>query len=158
MTSPVLVPNERILEHAERLLSRRVGRDDLALSFSESRASSAEVLVAGESFYPRMLDDIRAASSSVHVNQFGFRPGLVGDAFADALIAKAAEGVSVRLVVDRRGSDPERGARAHYERLVSGGVQVWVVRAMQVRAQGGRLGGDGASRLNLGALGHIDHR
>lgn len=158
MTSAVSVPNERIPEHAERLVSRRVGRDDLALSFSESRASSAEVLVAGESFYPRMLDDIRAASSSVHVNQFGFRPGLVGDAFADALISKAAEGVPVRLVVDRRGSDPERGARAHYERLVSGGVQVWVVRAMQVRTQGGRLGGDGANGWNLGALGHIDHR
>ena len=138
MTSTVSVPNERIPEHAERLLSRPVGRGDLALSFSESSASSAEVLVAGESFYPRMLDDIRAASSSVHVNQFGFRPGLVGDTFADALIAKAAEGVPVRVVVDRRGSDPESGARAHYERLVSGGVQVWVVRAMQVRAQGGR--------------------
>jgi cardiolipin synthase len=41
---------------------------------------------------------------------------------------------------------------------VSGGVQVWVVRAMQVRAQAGLLGGAGVSRWNLGALGHIDHR
>ena len=64
-----------------------------------------------------MLEDIASASSSVHINQFGFRPGVVGDAFAEALIAKAAEGVPVRLVVDRQGSDPERGARALYERL-----------------------------------------
>ena len=158
MTSVVSVPNERIREHAERLLSRRVGREDLALAFSESSASSAEVLVSGESFYPRMFDDISAASSSVHINQFGFRPGLVGDTFADALIAKASEGVPVRVVVDRRGSDPERGARALYERLVSGGVQVWVVRAMQARAQDGRLGAEGANGWNLGTLGHIDHR
>jgi phosphatidylserine/phosphatidylglycerophosphate/cardiolipin synthase-like enzyme len=158
VTPAVSVPDERIPKHAERLLSRPVGRGDLAPAFSESSASTAEVLVSGETFYPRMLDDIRAASSSVHVNQFGFRPGLVGDAFADALIAKAAEGVPVRVVVDRRGSDPEDGARAHYERLVSGGVRVWVVRAMQVRAEDGRLGGGGVSRWNLGAVGHIDHR
>ena len=158
VTPAVSVPDERIPKHAERLLSRPVGRGDLALAFSESSASTAEVLVSGETFYPRMLDDIRAASSSVHINQFGFRPGLVGDAFADALIAKAAEGVPVRVVVDRRGSDPEDGARAHYERLVSGGVRVWVVRAMQVRAEDGRLGGGGVSRWNLGAVGHIDHR
>ena len=156
--SAVSVPNECIPKHAECLLSRPVGRGDLALAFSESSASSAEVLVTGESFYPRMLDDIRAASYSVHVSQFGFRPGFVGDTFADALIAKAAEGVPVRVIVDRRGSDPEGGARAHYERLVSGGVQVWVVRAMQVRAQDGRLGGGGVNRWNLGALGHVDHR
>ena len=158
MTSAVSVPNELIPKHAERLLSHPVGRDDLALAFSESSASSAEVLVTGDSFFPRMLDDIRAASSSVHVNQFGFRPGLVGDMFADALIAKAAEGVPVRVIVDRRGSDPERAGRALYERLVSGGVQVWVVRAMQVRARCGQLGAGGVNRWNLGALGHVDHR
>jgi hypothetical protein len=87
VTSAVSVPNERIPEHAEGLLSHPVGRDALALAFSESSASSAEVLVGGDSFFPRMLADIKAASSSVHVNQFGFRPGVVGDSFADALIA-----------------------------------------------------------------------
>ena len=150
---------ERVHPEARRVSPLASGRPgDLALAFSESSASSAEVLVTGESFYPRMLDDIRAATYSVHVSQFGFRPGFVGDTFADALIAKAAEGVPVRVIVDRRGSDPEGGARAHYERLASGGVQVWVVRATQVRAQDGRLGGGGANRWNLGALGHFDHR
>ena len=158
MTSAVSVPNERIPEHAERLLSRRVGREDLALAFSESSASSAEILVSGESFYPRMLDDISGGVVLGACQPVRLPAGLVGDAFADALIAKASEGVPVRVVVDRRGSDPERGARALYERLVSGGVQVWVVRAMQARAQDGRLGAEGANRWNLGTLGHIDHR
>jgi cardiolipin synthase len=74
------------------------------------------------------------------------------------LIRKAEEGVPVRLVVDRQGSDPERGAREHYERLVAGGVEVCVVRAMQARAPFGPLGGGGATRWNLAGLGHIDHR
>ena len=105
-----------------------------------------------------MLADIAVASSSVHINQFGFRPGVIGDAFADALIAKAAEGVPVRLVVDRQGSDPERSSRALYERLTAAGIQICVVRATKPRAPSGPLGSDGATRWNLGGLGHIDHR
>ena len=104
------VPNDGIREHAERLVDGSVGRQALAMAFSESAASSAEVLVRSRAFYPRMLEDIVAATSSVHVNQFGFRPGLVGEPFADALVAKAEQGVSVRLVVDRQGSSTRSGA------------------------------------------------
>ncbi len=156
MTVPV--GNDAIRAHAARLVAADVTRSDLALSFSESGAASAEVLVEGSSFYPRLLEDIAGASSSVHINQFGFRPGVVGDGFAEVLIGKAAEGVPVRLVVDRQGSDPERSARAHYERLVHGGVEVCVVRATKPRVTVGPLSGDGATRWNLAGLGHIDHR
>ena len=132
--------------------------DDLALAFDEASAASAEVLVEGESFYPPMLADIEAAQTSVHINQFGFRPGVVGDRFADALIRKAKEGVRVRLVVDRQGSAPEEAAREHYERLIAAGVEVGVVRATKPRAVPGLLGGDGDLKWNLSGLGHIDHR
>jgi cardiolipin synthase len=154
----VAVPNERIPEHAERLLRTTVARRELALAFAESRASAAEVLVEGRTFYPRMLDDIRSASSSVHVNQFGFRPGAVGDEFAAALLDKAAAGIPVRLVVDRQGSDPERGASAFYDRLTAGGVEVCVTRATRPRVDFGPLGSGGERRWNLAALGHVDHR
>ena len=152
------VSNEGLRSHAERLLSGPVGLNALALEFAESQASSVEVLVEGERFYPPMLADIESASSSIHLNQFGFRPGVVGDVFADALIRKAEEGVPVRLVVDRQGSDPERGAQAHYERLAGAGVQVCVVRATKLRAPVGPLGGGGATRWNLAGLGRVDHR
>ena len=128
------------------------------LAFDESTALSVEVLVEGASFYPRMLADIAAASSSVHINQFGFRPGVVGDRFADALIAKAAEGVPVRLVVDRQGSDPERSSKAFYDRLTAAGIEVCVVRATRPRVPAGPLANGGATQWNLGGLGHIDHR
>jgi cardiolipin synthase A/B len=154
----IAVPNDRIREHAERLAGGQVSRGALALEFSESAASSAEVHVEGRNFYPPMLADIAAASSSIHINQFGFRPGSVGDAFAEALAAKAAEGVRVRLIVDRKGTDPEGGSRALYERLTGAGIEVCVVRATKPRATHGPLGGNGAMRWNLGTLGHIDHR
>jgi cardiolipin synthase A/B len=117
------------------------------------------VLVEGAAFYPRMLEDVDAATSSIHVDQFGFRPGIVGEAFAEALVAKAAAGVRVRLVVDRQGSDPEGSSAAFYRRLVGAGVEVCVVRATKPRvASFGPLGGGGGPRWNLGALGHVDHR
>ena len=116
------------------------------------------MLVEGASFYPRMLEDVAAASSSVHVNQFGFKPGTVGEEFAGALVAKAREGVRVRLVVDAQGSAPQRGSRSLYDRLVAAGAEVCVNRALSPRVAAGPLGGNGAKRWNLGGLGHVDHR
>jgi len=143
---------------AADLAARPARRAGLALAFPTTTAASAEVLVAGTSFYPPMLDDIAGAESSVHINQFGFKPGVVGDLFAQTLVAKASEGVSVRLVVDNLGSGPDKGAREHYRRLVAGGVQVCVNRASKLRAAVAPLGDGAAKRWNLGAIGHVDHR
>ena len=147
-----------IRERATRLVRESVGRRDLALAFTESRASSAEVHVEGRNFYPPMLADIAAATSSVHINQFGFRPGVVGDRFADALLAKAAQGVRVRLVVDKQGSDPDGSSRPFYERLLAGGIDVRVVRATQLRAPAQPVATGAEARWNLRQLGGIDHR
>ena len=155
---PTLVTNDRLRDHADRLATGSVTRADLALGFEESVAATAEVLVEGSAFYPPMLADIAAATSSVHINQFGFRPGTIGESFAEALLEKAREGVSVRLVVDRQGSAPEEGSRELYERFAAGGIEVCVVRATKPRATVGPLGGGGDTRWNLSTLGHIDHR
>src|SRR5688572_2383739 len=123
-----------VRERAKRFIRDPVRLADLALRFDESRAVTAEVHVEGRNFYPPMIADIESATSSVHVNQFGFRPGVVGERFAEALLAKAASGVPVRLVVDHRGSNPDGSGRVFYERLVAGGIDVRVVRATQPRA------------------------
>lgn len=116
------------------------------------------MLVEGDAFYPRMLEDIAGATSSIHINQFGFRAGLVGDRFAAALIEKAGAGIAVRLVVDRQGSSPEGKSQAFYRRMLEGGVQVCVVRGARARAPFGPLDAGGATRWNLAGLGHVDHR
>jgi len=145
-------------DRARQLLHRDVRLRDLALRFEETTADTAEVHVEGRNFYPPMLADIRSASSSVHVNQFGFRPGSIGEAFAEVLLAKAAEGVPVRLVVDRQGSDPDRKSQAFYDRLLAGGIDVRVVRAVQLRAPVRPVSTGAAARWNLDRLGNIDHR
>ena len=143
---------------AARLLERPVRRADLAIAFEESSATTAEVHVEGRNFYPPMLEDIRQAASSVHINQFGFRPGTIGEAFASELLSKASDGVSVRLIVDRQGTDPDRASRQLFDRLLKGGVEVRVVRAVQLRASHQPASTGDASRWNLDQLGHIDHR
>jgi cardiolipin synthase len=154
-----VVTSGSIAASAERLLAEpKVERRELAIEFEPSAASTVALHVEGRNFYPPMLADIAAASSSVHINQFGFRPGVVGDRFAEALIAKARSGVPVRVIVDRQGSDPERGSREFYERLTGAGIQVCVARAIQPRAPRGPLNAGGATGWNIGGLGHIDHR
>jgi cardiolipin synthase A/B len=155
----ILVPNDDLQAYACRVLEApRVALPQLALGFEESTATSASVRVGGESFFPRILADLEQASSSIHIVQFGFRPGRTGDRFADVLAAKAADGVAVRLVVDRNGSDPEGGSRRLYERLVKAGVQVCVATGTRPRARAGPLGTSRASAWNLAAIGHVDHR
>jgi cardiolipin synthase len=145
-------------ERAERLLGGPARRGDLAPRFDETVAATADVHVEGRNFYPPMLEDIRRAESSVHINQFGFRPGTVGDAFSDLLVAKASQGVRVRVIVDRQGSDPDRSSRAFFERLLNAGVEVRVVRATQLRAPAQPAAAGGPARWNFAQLGHIDHR
>ena len=129
---------------ALRLVREQVTLADLALAFDESVAATAELHVGGDRFFPPMLDDIAAATTSVHINQYGFRPGNIGERFAAALLAKVAAGVPVRLVVDGSGSTRGRAGRAFYERLRAGGVEVGVVRATRATAPS--------------QLGHFDHR
>jgi len=158
ITDPGIADPTAARARAEQLARERVRRSDLALRFDDSLAATADVHVAGKSFYPRILEDIAAASSSIHINQFGFRPGAIGDRFAEALLAKRAEGVRVRVIVDRQGSHPDDSSRAFYERLLAGGVEIRVVRATQVRASTQPVAAGATAVWTLGQLGHIDHR
>lgn len=135
---------KEVRARAENLLREPVRSADLALAFEETVASTVDVQVGGRSFFPPMLRDIGSASSSIHINQFGFRPGAIGEQFASMLLAKAGEGVAVRLVVDAQGSRPDGSGRQFYRRLTDAGVDVRVVRAKRP--------------WELDRLGHFDHR
>ena len=156
---PISVPNDGIREHAERLVDGSVGRQALAMAFSESAASSAEVLVEGRAFYPRDARGHRRGHV-VRPRQPVRLPARArsASAFADGAGRQGRQGVPVRLVVDRQGSGPGAGLPAVLRAADGGGVEVCVVRATRPRAPAGPLGRGGATRWNLGGLGHIDHR
>jgi cardiolipin synthase len=63
-----------------------------------------EILTNGASFYPAMLDAIRAATRSINMEAYIFQPGAIADQFVEALAERARHGVNVTIVVDAIGS------------------------------------------------------
>ena len=134
----------------------RGDRRRLSLDFEPATATRWELLIDGAAFFPRMLEDIEAATSDVHILIFGFKGGEVGDRFRDLLVAKVAAGVGVRIITEAAFSQPGLGSKEFYDSLVAGGVQV-------VANQGAFLDLDGLlgqRRVDwrLDDFGHFDHR
>ena len=99
---------------------------DAALDFAWSTAATIEPWVEGRNFFPRILDDVEAARSSVHILMFGWREGDVGMRMAAMLERKLAEGVEVRVIVDGFGSRPYSEAREMFTQLAAAGAQIVV--------------------------------
>lgn len=73
--------------------------------------------------YPRWLEAIRGARRTVHFEMYIVHEDEQGRLFANALIAKAREGVTVRLLYDWMGG-LGKTSRAFWNRLRDGGVEV----------------------------------
>ena len=115
-------------EAATQALGARGGarpRGD-ALDFAWATAATIEPWVEGANFFPRILADVEAARSSVHILMFGWREGEIGMQMAALLKKKLAEGVEVRVIVDGLGSRPYRDAREMFSGLAAAGAQIVV--------------------------------
>ncbi len=99
---------------------------DAALDFAWSTAANIDPRVEGASFFPRILADVEAARSSVHILMFGWREGEIGMEMARLLERKLREGVEVRVIVDRYGSRPYADAREMFTQLAAAGAQIVV--------------------------------
>ena len=139
-------------------LKSSVERSEQALAFDPSRAADPQLFVEGEEFYPPMLDDLRRAESSIHIIQFGIRPGSVADRLTKILIDRAVAGVPVRMIVDSRGSRPDFESSKLFDRLSESGVEVFVNRPFAPRVSYGPLGSPRGSRWNVANLLAVDHR
>jgi len=73
--------------------------------------------------YPAWLDAIGAAKHHIHLENYIIREDSTGQMFADALITKAREGVSVRLIYDWMGGFGKTSQR-FWNNLRVGGVEV----------------------------------
>jgi cardiolipin synthase len=96
-----------------------------------SRASGAP-LVPGNSIrllkdarenYPAWLDEIARATRFIHFESYIIHDDAVGAHFSDALIARARDGVHVRVIYDWMGGFGKT-SRRFWRRLRAGGVEV----------------------------------
>ena len=92
--------------------------------------NSTEVLTNGQAAFESMLDAIRGAKRHIHMEFYIIRDDGIGTMFQEALIAKAKEGVKVRIIADGVGSIELR--RKYVRKLQQAGVEfhwflpVWV--------------------------------
>jgi len=139
-------------------IADRVAAADFATPFAPTRVSTVELLIDGPNFFPRILDDIRAARSSIHIVQYGFRQGDIAAQFTSALKEKARQGVAVRVVVDQLGSALDLpSATSLFDDLASSGVQV-VRNDPFALDRDGLIGGPRPVDWRLDELAHLDHR
>uniref|UniRef100_UPI0039EF9D2A phospholipase D-like domain-containing protein n=1 Tax=Bordetella sputigena TaxID=1416810 RepID=UPI0039EF9D2A len=83
-----------------------------------------DLLADGPTTYRAMLAAIRGARQYVHMESYIFDDDEAGQEFADALIQKRREGVSVALMVDGVGTLGT--SKAFFDRMRDAGVQVVV--------------------------------
>jgi cardiolipin synthase len=148
---------DEAIDYARRSLEPPGPRhEDLARLWAPSTAAGVEVLPEGRNFYPRMLEDIAGARHSVHIMQYGFQPGIIGDQFAPLFKSKVTEGVKVRMAVDALGSHAYTGSSQMFNSLAAAGVEVM----LHDLVPPDRHGPVGSRRLvpRLWQTGRVEHR
>ena len=76
-------------------------RQSYSMPFINQRT---DILTSGYEFFPLLLRDIAAAKSHIHIDMYIFEDDALGLLISDALIAKARQGVEVRIIYDDVGS------------------------------------------------------
>ncbi|MFW2383363.1 MAG: phospholipase D-like domain-containing protein [Acidimicrobiales bacterium] len=109
---------------------------DVGLPYAWSTAASIEPRAGGDEFYHRIFQDIEAATSSVHILMFGWKPGMPAGQLAELLSEKLAAGVEVRILVDSFGSRPHGLSKAMYRGLAEAGAEMVVHKFSPPRHEG----------------------
>lgn len=87
------------------------------------RSNRVDILTNGAQFYPAMRDAVLQAQASVHLEAYIFQPGDAADMLTDAMVARARDGVAVRIVLDSIGSAGL--GRARTRRLRDAGCRLY---------------------------------
>ncbi len=102
-----------------RTLIDLFANQQLALPF---KGNAVEIYTNGYEFFPALLRAISQARHHIHVDVFIFADDALGRLVADALIAKAREGVEVRLIYDDVANWQVKNS--FYERMREEGIEV----------------------------------
>ncbi len=110
--------------------------------------NSVRVLKNAQENYPAWLDAIRSAQRWVQFESYIIYDDDIGNQFADLLIEKARQGVSVRLIYDWLGG-LGKTSRGFWHRLAEGGVEVRCYNPPRVESPLGWIGRDHRKMLSV---------
>lgn len=92
---------------------------DLSLPFKDNKT---DIFTSGEAFFQSLINDISHAKHHIHIDMYIWEDDTIGNKVADALIAKAKEGVAVRVVYDDVGC--WRVSQRFFSRMSREGIYV----------------------------------
>ncbi len=101
-------------------LIRLFERMDVAPTFADNEL---DVYTHGKDFFAQLLKDIAAAQNHIHLETYILDADTVGSRVAEALAAKAKEGVEVRLIYDDVGC--WHTPNAFFNKMIAAGVRVY---------------------------------
>ena len=110
--------NFRVPERQKPLVDLFVNQN-LALPFKDNQI---DIMTDGYAFFPELLKDIAAATHHIHINMYIIEDDALGRLVADSLMAKARQGVKVRLIYDDVGC--WRVSNRFFEQMREAGVEV----------------------------------
>jgi cardiolipin synthase A/B len=141
-----MTPAIRLL--AEQALSRTAGAPLVP-------GNSVRLLKDARENYPAWLEAMRSAQKSIHFESFIIHEDNIGEQFAQVLIAKAKEGVTVRLIYDWLGAFGKT-SRKFWEQLRKAGVQVRCFNAFRIDSPLGWLSRDHRKMISVdGRIGFV---
>ncbi len=105
LVTPIETPPQYGLEHefsvdSDEFLTTITGATGVPIL----AGNRIDVLRNGDEFYPVMLEEIGRAQASITIEAYIYWAGEIGRRFADALAAKAREGIPVKILLDAVGS------------------------------------------------------
>jgi cardiolipin synthase len=123
LLSPILSSQDAELARLEsKSISRKrlmmlVRRNSLSVLTTRTRV---EIQQDAARFYPRLIQDIKAAQQSIHLQYFSWAVDPFTEQLKQILIEKARAGIEVRLLYDPIGSQAHVGRRYVKEMLAAG--------------------------------------
>ena len=108
----------RVPERHRQLVDLFINQN-MALPFKDNKI---DIITDGYAFFPELLKDIAEAQHHIHLNLYIIEDDALGYLIADALMAKARQGVEVRLIYDDVGC--WKVSHRFFERLRDAGVEV----------------------------------